>query len=72
MTSRDWPFYCAAYYADDVKRPKRPGELAIETKHRNEASLIAEVQAARSRKDIGRVDFGGPLSDVGHRLLSGD
>lgn len=51
-----FPYRMRAYYADDVKPPKVPGALAIETQHKTEASLNIEVAAARSRSDIGRIN----------------
>lgn len=55
---KEFPYFVRAYYADNVKRPKHPGELAIETKHRTLESQAMEVSAAESRKDIGRVEKG--------------
>jgi hypothetical protein len=49
----DWVVRC--YYADDVKPPKRPGGLAIETVHRGDHSKDMEVAVAEARDDIGVV-----------------
>lgn len=59
----------AAYYGDDVKHPKRTGELAIQTKHKTESSLYLDVLAANDREDIGRVDWWGPISEHTLKLL---
>ena len=53
---RDWKWMMTAYYADDVQRPKRLGEIAIQTIHRTDTSKDIEVAAALSRSDIGCVD----------------
>ena len=54
MSRYAWVVAC--YYADDVKPPKRPGELASETVHADEASRDLEVAVAKGRSDIGLVD----------------
>lgn len=53
-----FPYYVRGYYADDVKAPKKAGELAFETKHGNITSRDHEVAAAESRKDIGNIEYG--------------
>lgn len=53
----NWKYVVREYYADDVKPPKQPGELAIETVHTTESSRDMEIEAARSRPDIGEVDW---------------
>lgn len=50
----DWVVRC--YYADDVKPPKKPGDLAIETVHKGDVSKDMEVAVAKARPDIGVVD----------------
>lgn len=51
----DRPFGFRAYYADDVKPPKRPGELAIEVRWATEQDRDMEAALAENRPDIGRV-----------------
>lgn len=53
MQPGDWVVRC--YYADDVKPPKKPGELAIEVVCRSGSLKDMEVAAGESRTDIGRV-----------------
>jgi hypothetical protein len=50
----DWAVRC--YYADDVRPPKVPGDLAVETVHKNATSKDIEVAAAESCADYGRVE----------------
>jgi hypothetical protein len=50
----DWVVRC--YYADDVKPPKVPGALAIETVHKGDSSKDIEVAVGHARSDIGRVE----------------
>jgi len=52
------------YYAGDVRAPKVPGGLAIETVHATDSSKDMEVQAGRARPDIGEIDVI-PLSRIG-------
>ena len=52
----EWKWTVRCYYANDVKPPKVPGDLAIETRHKTDASKEMEVRAGESRSDIGRVD----------------
>jgi hypothetical protein len=63
----DWVVRC--YYADDVKPPKRPGELAIETVHRGDHSkdtavavLSAEWATSPSSVSGGSVSATSPAS----------
>lgn len=51
-----WSWMVRCYYAADVRPPKRPGELAIETVHATDSSKDMEVQAGRARADIGEID----------------
>ena len=53
-----YPWWVRVYYADDVEPPKIPGKLAIETRHADEASRDIEIQVAKSRKDVGHVEWG--------------
>ena len=55
MTSR-WSWQVTCYYNDTVKPPRTPGDLAIQTVHADEASRDMEVEAVRSRPDIGVID----------------
>ena len=55
LPDRQWIWRVRCYYADDVKAPKEPRGLAIETVHGSDASKDMEVRAAQSRKDIGLV-----------------
>jgi hypothetical protein len=56
-----WDYVVRCYYVDHLTRSedgsfgKRPGELAIETRHKGESSKDMEVAAGESRSDIGRV-----------------
>ena len=52
----DWIWKVRLYYNDSAKKPKVPGALAIETVHKSDASKDAELDAARMRNDIGRVE----------------
>lgn len=54
----EFPYYVKSYYTEDVKPPKVPGELAIETKHKTEASRDLEIAGSESREDIGIVIWG--------------
>lgn len=54
----EYPWYVRCYFANNVKHPKTPGALAIETKHKTEASRDMEIRAAESRDDIGDVVWG--------------
>ncbi len=55
---QEFPWYVRAFYGKNVEPPKAPGMLAFETKHGSEASREAEIKAARSRPDIGKVYWG--------------
>jgi hypothetical protein len=57
-----WDFGMEAFYANGVKPPKKPGESAVKTRHKTDVSLLMEVQAAKSRKDIGKIVWWGPVS----------
>lgn len=54
------PYGFRAYYADDVKPPKRPGDLAIEVRWADAAGRDMEADLAEARPDIGRVERFGP------------
>lgn len=58
MVDDEWPWYVRMYYADDVKWPKVPGELALETKHKTETSMQMEISAAERNTDIDMVEYG--------------
>lgn len=45
-----WPWFVKAFYPN--------GEEAIATRHKTEASRDMEIQAARTRPDIGRIETG--------------
>jgi hypothetical protein len=53
-----YPWYVRCYYGSKVKYPKRPGTLAIETKHKTEFSMRMEIQAGQARKDIDEITWG--------------
>jgi len=55
-TDTRWKWRCRFYYNDMVEFPRVPGELAIETVHTDDFSKDIEVDAGRSRSDIGRID----------------
>lgn len=50
-----WEWRARFYYGPNVKPPKKPGELVIETVHIGEQSLRTEVEVGRQREDIGRI-----------------
>lgn len=52
----DWKWKVSCYYADDVRPPKKPGELAQETIHRDDHTKDVEVHVAKSRIDIGKIE----------------
>lgn len=54
--TRIWKWKVTGYYADDVEAPKKPGDLAIQTVHKDVFSKDLEVQILKQRKDIGRID----------------
>lgn len=58
MVNDEWPWYVRMYYADNVKPPKRPGGLAVETIHKTEQSMRMDIQAGHARKDIDEVEYG--------------
>jgi hypothetical protein len=62
--SQRWIWRVSCYYADTVKWPKRPGELAIQTVHASDVSKDVEVAAAESREDIGEVIVDRPPSTL--------
>jgi hypothetical protein len=51
-----WKWRVTCYYADNVKPPKKPDELAIRTMHATDSSKDMEVAAGKSRSDIGRIE----------------
>lgn len=51
----DYDWLVANYYACDVKPPKQPGGLAIETVHKGLGSRDVEIAASKSRADLGRI-----------------
>jgi len=53
-----WKYLVRGYYADDVKLPKKPGDLAIEIGCANEAARDLEIQVLERRSDIGTVEWG--------------
>lgn len=61
--TREWPWAVQCYYGENVKHPKRPGDLAISTVHKSEASARIEEAAASLREDIGEVIVTGPWHD---------
>lgn len=50
------PYGFRAYYAADVKPPKKPGDLAIEVRWTTERDRDMEAELANNRNDIGRVE----------------
>lgn len=49
---RRWKWIVRCTYNDTVEPPKKPGDLAIETVHLDDASKDIEVAAAKSRGDV--------------------
>jgi hypothetical protein len=45
------------YYAQNVKHPKRPGDLALETVHTEEWSRDMEIEVGKKRSDIGKIEM---------------
>lgn len=52
---RRWTWFVRGYYADDVKPPKKPGDLAIEIGGMGHAALAVDVAALEKREDIGEI-----------------
>lgn len=50
-----WKWVVAAYYNDTVKPPKKPGELAMKTVHKDYVGKDIEVDIFNKRDDIGDV-----------------
>jgi hypothetical protein len=50
-----WEWVVAAYYNDTVKLPKKPGELAMKTVHKDDVGKDIEVSVFNKRDDIGEV-----------------
>lgn len=55
MLDRKWKWRVTGYYAKDVKSPKKPLELALQTVHADDMSKDLEVSVFRSREDIGEI-----------------
>lgn len=51
-----WMWRCRFYYRKDVKPPKVPESMAIETVHMDNESMLIEVRVGSSRTDIGRIE----------------
>lgn len=47
-----WKWVVRCTYNNTVEPPKKPGELAIETLHTDDASKDIEVRAAKARGDV--------------------
>lgn len=58
---RKWKWFVRGYYADDVKPPKTPGNLALEVGHMSDWGKDLEVKIFEEREDIGRVQVLGPF-----------
>jgi hypothetical protein len=50
----DW-WRCTFHYGPDVRWPKRPGDIAIQTVHATESSRDIEIEAGRQRADIAEI-----------------
>ena len=50
-----WKWFVRGYYADDVKPPKKPGDLAIEIGGMSREALSMDVAALERREDIGEI-----------------
>lgn len=59
---KQWKYLVRGYYADDVRPPKVPGELAIEIGCGDELARDMELRVFEVRPDIGEVDVIGPLT----------
>lgn len=57
MLRNYWKWKVTAYYSDDVKPPKKPGGLALQTVHKDDLSKDMEVRIFKARKDIGVVNI---------------
>jgi hypothetical protein len=53
--TRTWPWLVRGYYADNVKPPKRPGDLAIEIGGLTRQALDMDLAVLRRRPDIGEI-----------------
>lgn len=54
ITDQSHPFWVQGYYVPE----KHNGELATETRHASESSRDFELNALKSRDDIGKVFYG--------------
>ena len=50
-----WRYRVTCYYSDDVKPPKTPGGVAIETIHKALSSAQLDAAVGQARADIGEV-----------------
>lgn len=55
IRDRRWKWRVQFFYRKDVKPPKVPESLAIETVHETDSSMTIEVEAGSSRDDIGLI-----------------
>lgn len=58
MAKFEW--FLREYYNNTVKPPKIPGTLAVEVGGITRNALSADIEAAKSRKDIGTINLLGP------------
>lgn len=61
-----WRWRVRGYYADNVKPPKRPGDLALEVGLAGDSAKDLEVKIFEGREDIGRVMVLGPFDSKGN------
>ncbi|MFY3742109.1 MAG: hypothetical protein HMLIMOIP_002573 [Candidatus Nitrosomirales archaeon] len=52
LRQQGWVWRITATYNDTVKWPKVPGEIAIETVHKDDVSKDIELEAFKSRTDV--------------------
>lgn len=57
-----WTWFVRGYYADDVKPPKKAGELAIEVGVDSRHALDMDILVLQERADIGEVEVIGPVT----------
>jgi len=60
---RTWDYSVRCFYGKYAEPPRIPGSLAIETVHVGTHSRDMEIEAGKSRKDIGRIDVRDLQSD---------
>lgn len=50
-----WEWHVRGYYADNVKWPKQPNDLAIEIGGATRETLDMDIMVLKERKDIGQI-----------------